>query len=104
MLNYRLLSVATLIDNTYIDQKDRSFVNVHTFSFGGKLTRNNLNFFQNGEYMDSTMKGVTILGEKQHVDHHTLVHHIEPNCERMLFNRIIIFSLVIKQQLIQNLN
>ena len=27
------------------------------------------------------MKGVTILGEKQHVDHHTLVHHIEPNCE-----------------------
>ena len=38
-------SSATLIDNTYIDQKDRSFVNVHTFSFGGKLTRNNLNFF-----------------------------------------------------------
>ena len=31
--------------------------------------------------MDSTMKGITILGEKQHVDHHTLVHHIEPNCE-----------------------
>ncbi len=72
---------ASLIDNTYINQKDKSVVNVHTFSFGGKLTRNNLNFFQNGEYIDSTMKGVTILGEKQHVDHHTLVHHIEPNCE-----------------------
>ena len=72
---------SSLIDNTYIDQKDKSNVNVHTFSFGGKLTRNNLNFYQNGEYMDSTMKGVTILGEKQHVDHHTLVHHIEPNCE-----------------------
>tara|TARA_R110000796_G_scaffold37722_1_gene95048 strand:+ start:89599 stop:90915 length:1317 start_codon:yes stop_codon:yes gene_type:complete len=72
---------ASLIDNTYINQKDKSVVNVHTFSFGGKLTRNNLNFYQNGEYIDSTMKGVTILGEKQHVDHHTLVHHIEPNCE-----------------------
>lgn len=72
---------ASLIDNTYIDQKSKSHVKVHTFSFGGKLTRNNLNFYQNGEYMDSTMKGVTILGEKQHVDHHTLVHHIEPNCE-----------------------
>ncbi|MEP4881886.1 Fe-S cluster assembly protein SufD, partial [Maribacter dokdonensis] len=72
---------ASLIDNTYIDQKDKSVVKVHTFSFGGKLTRNNLNFYQNGEYIDSTMKGVTILGEKQHVDHHTLVHHIEPNCE-----------------------
>ena len=72
---------ASLIDNTYIDQKDKSVVRVHTFSFGGKLTRNNLNFYQNGEYIDSTMKGVTILGDKQHVDHHTLVHHIEPNCE-----------------------
>ncbi|ALM08376.1 Fe-S cluster assembly protein SufD [Sediminicola sp. YIK13] len=72
---------ASLIDNTYIDQKDKSVVRVHTFSFGGKLTRNNLNFYQNGEYIDSIMKGVTILGEKQHVDHHTLVHHIEPNCE-----------------------
>ncbi len=72
---------ASLIDNTYVDQKSKSHVKVHTFSFGGKLTRNNLNFYQNGEYMDSTMKGVTILGEKQHVDHHTLVHHIQPNCE-----------------------
>ncbi len=72
---------ASLIDNTYISQKDKSVVKVHTFSFGGKLTRNNLNFFQNGEYIDSTLKGVTILGEKQHVDHHTLVHHKQPNCE-----------------------
>lgn len=72
---------ASLIDNTYVNQKDKSLVKVHTFSFGGKMMRNNLNFYQNGEYIDSTMKGVTILGDKQHVDHHTLVHHIEPNCE-----------------------
>ncbi len=72
---------ASLIDNTYIAQKDKSVVKVHTFSFGGKLTRNNLNFYQNGQYVDSTMKGVTIIGEKQHVDHHTLVHHQEPNCD-----------------------
>lgn len=72
---------ASLIDNTYIAQKDKSVVKVHTFSFGGKLTRNNLNFYQNGEHIDSTLKGVTILGEKQHVDHHTLVHHKQPNCE-----------------------
>jgi len=72
---------ASLIDNTYIDQKRESFCSVHTFSFGGKLTRNNLNFFQNGERIDSTMKGITIVGDKQHVDHNTLVHHIEPNCE-----------------------
>src|SRR5690606_265613 len=72
---------ASLIDNTYISQKNGSIVNVHTFSFGGKLTRNNLNFYQEGERINSTLKGVTILGEKQHVDHHTLVHHQQPNCE-----------------------
>lgn len=72
---------ASLVDNTYISQKNNSVVRVHTFSLGGKLIRNNLNFYQNGERVDSTLKGVTILGDKQHVDHHTLVHHAQPNCE-----------------------
>lgn len=74
-------ATSSLIDNTYISQKNGSIVNVHTFSFGGKLTRNNLNFYQEGERINSTLKGVTILGEKQHVDHHTLVYHKQPNCE-----------------------
>ncbi|MDP5157452.1 MAG: Fe-S cluster assembly protein SufD [Flaviramulus sp.] len=72
---------ASLIDNTFIQQKQESVASVHTFSFGGKLVRNNLNFYQNGERIDSTLKGVTIIGNNQHVDHNTLVHHIEPNCE-----------------------
>jgi Fe-S cluster assembly protein SufD len=72
---------ASLVDNTFIKQKQESIVSVHTFSFGGKLTRNNLNFYQEGQRIDSTLKGVTIIGDKQHVDHNTLVHHIEPNCE-----------------------
>ena len=74
-------SNATLIDNTYVSQESNTNVSVHTFSFGGKLTRNNLNYYQNGEHMDSILKGVTILADKQHVDHHTLVHHKQPNCE-----------------------
>tara|TARA_R110002049_G_scaffold90686_2_gene227143 strand:- start:66290 stop:67603 length:1314 start_codon:yes stop_codon:yes gene_type:complete len=72
---------ASLIDNTFIKQKQESVTSVHTFAFGGKLIRNNLNFYQEGERIDSTLKGVTIIGDKQHVDHNTLVHHIEPNCE-----------------------
>lgn len=72
---------ANLIDNTYIAQKQESRVAVHTFSFGGNITRNNLNFYHQGERIDSTLKGITIIGDKQHVDHYTLVHHAEPNCE-----------------------
>lgn len=72
---------ASLIDNTFIEQQAESNVSVHTFSFGGQLTRNNLNFYQRGERIESTLKGVTIIEGKQHVDHNTLVHHIDPNCE-----------------------
>lgn len=72
---------ATLIDNTYIVQKQESRAVMHTFSFGGHITRNNLNFTHQGERVDSTLKGVTIIGNKQHVDHYTRVHHAQPNCE-----------------------
>ena len=72
---------ASLIDTTYISQEEQSNCSVHTFSFGGNMTRNNLNFYQKGERCDSTLKGITILEGKQHVDHNTLVQHIEPNCE-----------------------
>ncbi|WP_417884744.1 Fe-S cluster assembly protein SufD [Zunongwangia sp.] len=72
---------ASLIDNTYVEQQSESLCSVHTFSFGGNITRNNLNFYQKGERIDSTLNGVTIIEDKQHVDHNTLVHHTTPNCE-----------------------
>jgi Fe-S cluster assembly protein SufD len=75
------LVTTSLIDNTYINQKKNSEVSCHTFSFGGNIVRNNLNFYQNGKNVNSIMKGITILDDNQHVDHHTLVHHANPNCE-----------------------
>jgi len=74
------LDSASLIDNTYIVQEKNSHASVHTFSFGGKLIRNNLNYFHKGENIMSTLKGLTILKGKQHVDHNTLVNHSKPNC------------------------
>ncbi|RDI08021.1 Fe-S cluster assembly protein SufD [Flavobacterium sp. AG291] len=75
------LQSANLVDNTYIAQKANSNASVHTFSFGGNITRNNLNFYHQGERVESTLKGITIIGDKQLVDHYTLVQHAEPNCE-----------------------
>ena len=40
-----------------------------------------MRYFHKGEHVMSTLKGVTILQGKQHVDHATLVHHAQPNCE-----------------------
>lgn len=72
---------ASLIDSTYISQQKHSHAKVHTFSFGGKLIRNNLNFYHKDAEINSTMKGITLIEGTQFVDHHTLVHHAYPNCE-----------------------
>lgn len=72
---------ASLIDNTFIAQERDSRASFQTFSFGGKLTRNNLNFVQNGVNANSMLNGITVIGDNQHVDHHTKVEHIYPNCE-----------------------
>ena len=72
---------ANLIDNTYVSQQKETNVSVNTFSFGGNLTRNNLNFYHFGERIVSNLNGITIIGDKQHVDHYTLVQHSTPNCE-----------------------
>ena len=70
-----------LVDHTFAQQERDSLATVNTFSFGGKLVRNNLDFIQNGENINSFMNGITIIGNEQLVDHHTAVHHNQPNCE-----------------------
>ena len=71
---------ASLIDNTYVNQQRNSIFSMHTFSFGNELVRNNLNISQNDEFIETIIKGVTIIGDKQHIDHNTLIQHNKPNC------------------------
>ena len=72
---------SSLIDSTFVSQKTQSVASVNTFSFGGNITRNNLEFYQEGEHINSNLNGISILNGKQHVDNHTLVNHKFPNCE-----------------------
>lgn len=70
-----------LIDHSSALQERDSLATVNTFAFGGKLVRNNLDFVHKGENINSFMNGITVIGGEQLVDHHTAVHHNEPNCE-----------------------
>ena len=72
---------SSLLDSTYVLQKQQSVASVNTFSFGGKMTRNTLEFYHEGEYITSNLNGISILKENQFVDNHTLVNHKFPNCE-----------------------
>jgi Fe-S cluster assembly protein SufD len=67
------------IDNTYVSQQGRK-CSCKYISFGGNLTRNNLNFtiFEKELWVTWTD---SIIGDRQHVDHYTLVQHATPNCE-----------------------
>ncbi len=73
-------NTSSLIDNTFVNQEHSSSYSLHTFSFGGELIRNNLNIFQNDERIESSINGITIIDDNQHVDHNTLIHHRKPNC------------------------
>jgi len=72
---------ASLIDSTFVEQKEQSVVSVSTFSFGGDMTRNTLSFYQKGERINSILNGITMLDNDQHVDNQTNVYHQQPNCE-----------------------
>lgn len=81
---------ANLVDNTFTIQGRDAVASFHTFSFGGNLTRNGLNFVQNGENCNSILKGITIGEGTQVIDHHTFVEHVSPNCESHELYRTIL--------------
>lgn len=71
---------ASHISALQIEQLAGSVVRTHTFSFGGRLVRNDLNLVLNGEGTESTMNGLSVLCADQHVDNHTAIDHAKPNC------------------------
>lgn len=71
---------SSLIDNTSVKQYEKSNVSMGTFTFGNKFIRNNLNFFLCEEHTETHMDGITVIGEGQFADHHTLADHQVPNC------------------------
>ncbi|MGI9527234.1 MAG: Fe-S cluster assembly protein SufD [Weeksellaceae bacterium] len=81
---------ASLVDSTFVEQERDSVASIQTFSTGGKLTRNGLNFVQKGENCNSVMNGITLGSGDQLIDHHTFMEHIFPNCESHELYRTIL--------------
>ena len=69
------------IDTTNVNQQEKSASTINTMLFGGTFTRNNLNFFQNGQNCESNMNGIVILSNNELGDNHTYVDHKKENCE-----------------------
>ena len=63
-----------------VQEKDSNF-STHTFSFGGKLVRNEVNPVLDGENIFSGLYGLNILNKDQHIDNTTVIDHAKPHCE-----------------------
>ena len=70
----------TRLDHTFIEQRKHSLVNVYTMTFSGKVVRNNLFINLEDEHCESHMYGLYLTKGKTHVDNHTTVDHLKPNC------------------------
>lgn len=63
-----------------VQQGSHSEFASHSLSLGGKLVRSDLSFYLQEEYAHCLMNGIYAPAEGQHIDHHTTVHHLVPNC------------------------
>ncbi|MCZ6634871.1 MAG: Fe-S cluster assembly protein SufD [bacterium] len=83
-----------LVDHYKLEQEGRSAVHIsnhqsvlgqnsvitsHAFTLGGRFVRNDVHSRLAGESSESTINGLYVLGNDQHVDNYTLLEHAEPN-------------------------
>ncbi len=72
---------AISINSDLVEQQKNSTFTINTFTLNGLLVRNNLNIEVKGENSITYLNGAYLLKNNQHVDNHTIVDHLAPNCE-----------------------
>jgi Fe-S cluster assembly protein SufD len=72
--------MAYRIDSTHIHQETGSVFTTLGIDLGGSIVRNNLTFSIDGENCEANLYGFMLISGKQHVDNHTIIDHLKPNC------------------------
>lgn len=63
-----------------VNQSAYSHFASHSLSLGGQLVRSDLSMYLQGEHAQCLMNGIYAPAQGQHVDHHTVIHHLVPYC------------------------
>ncbi|MBA2653269.1 MAG: Fe-S cluster assembly protein SufD [Tatlockia sp.] len=69
------------IGHLAVVQARNSQFDSHSLSLGGKLVRSDLTLRLEEENAACLMNGIYAPSEGQHIDHHTTVYHLVPNCQ-----------------------
>jgi Fe-S cluster assembly protein SufD len=72
---------ALQIASEYVTQGRDSHFDINTITLNGLLVRNGLNIAVDGQNCETHLNGMYLTKDKQHVDNHTIVDHLQPNCE-----------------------
>ncbi len=75
--NETSLQIAT----EYVVQARDSHFDINTITLNGLLVRNGLNIAVDGQNCETHLNGMYLTKDNQHVDNHTVVDHLQANCE-----------------------
>jgi Fe-S cluster assembly protein SufD len=73
-------SGASLVSTTHFRQIGKSYLHTVTISLNGGIVRNNLNVVLEAERCEAHLYGLYFQGGKTHIDNHTIVDNVKPNC------------------------
>ncbi|MGH8067135.1 MAG: Fe-S cluster assembly protein SufD [Candidatus Entotheonellia bacterium] len=62
----------------------------HAIALGGALARHDINVALNGEGGESTLNGLFMATDEQHIDNHTRIDHVMPHCTSREFYKGIL--------------
>ncbi len=68
------------VSTTDIHQIGKSYTHTVTISLDGGIVRNNLNMILDAEFCESHLYGLYFQQGQSHIDNHTLVDNVKPNC------------------------
>ncbi len=68
------------IGSIRVHQHRDSYYHSHSVAFGAALSRRDIHVEMNGEGAECALNGLYLVGGRQHVDHHTRIDHVRPNC------------------------
>jgi len=68
------------VSTTHIRQIGKSHIHTVTVSLSGAMVRNNLNVILDAEHCEAYLYGLYFQQGKSHIDNHTVVDNVKPNC------------------------
>ena len=71
---------ASLVSTTHFRQIGKSYLHTVTVSLNGAIVRNNLEVVLDAERCEAHLYGLYFQGGKTHIDNHTVVDNVKPNC------------------------